>query len=176
MVERKKLLAKSATLLEEKLLSTSIVIFTFQPRKTERHSFVEQIEFRSEWHAVMFLLLYCTLVTSWIKEVEKIMRSNCRQNPIHTFISCVFYFFSFFVQNLQKLSVRSYFLDQNFVFEIQFAVAMDFRLNFLIACGWLLNDPCINAEWISFELFHQIVLVLESPVEIDTDAWEAKII
>lgn len=27
---------------------------------------------------------------------------------------------------------------------------MEFWLNFLIVCGRLLNDPCINAVWISF--------------------------
>lgn len=44
-----------------------------------------------------------------------------------------------------------FYVHRNFVFEIQFALAMEFRLNFLIVCGRFLNDPCSNAVWISFK-------------------------
>lgn len=78
------------------------------------------------------------------------MRSKCRHNLIHTVIS---YFSPFLVQKLSGL----FYVDRNFVFEIQFALAME--LNFLIACGRLLDDPCSNAVWISSKLYTKSIRV-----------------
>lgn len=87
-------------------------------------------------------------LVSWIKKVEKIMRSNFRQNPSIQTTRVVVFSLIFHSKNY------SHFLpiDRNFVFEIQFALTMEFRLNFLIVYGRLLNDPCSNAGWISFKL------------------------